>query len=99
MIDDVPDVISPIEAKPVYVQLSDGDKSMLMQAWRASIPNSISSLGCRVARTKQSFHTRRPIASFLVDWALDAPVFPEPPVPPKHPALPEPPVPPHRRKV
>ena len=42
MIDNVPDTISPVKAKPVYIQLPDGDKSMLMQAWRVSLPNSIS---------------------------------------------------------
>ena len=36
MIDNVPDTISPVKAKPVYIQLPDGDKTMLMQAWRVS---------------------------------------------------------------
>ena len=44
MIDNVPDTVSPVKAKPVYIQLPDGDKSMLMQAWRVSVPNSISSM-------------------------------------------------------
>jgi hypothetical protein len=30
---EVIDTVSPVKAKPVYIQLSDGDKSMLMQAW------------------------------------------------------------------
>ena len=42
MIDNVPDAVSPVKAKPVYIQLPDGDKSMLAQAWRVSVPNSIS---------------------------------------------------------
>jgi extracellular elastinolytic metalloproteinase len=44
MIDNVPDAVSPVKAKPVYIQLPDGDKTMLMQAWRVSVPNSISSM-------------------------------------------------------
>lgn len=44
MIDNVPDAVSPVKAKPVYIQLPDGDKSMLMQAWRVSVPNSISAM-------------------------------------------------------
>ena len=41
MIDNVPDAVSPVKAKPVYIQLPDGDKTMLMQAWRVSAPNSV----------------------------------------------------------
>ncbi len=44
MIDNVPDTVSPVKAKPVYIQLPDGDKTVLMQAWRVSSPNSISPL-------------------------------------------------------
>ena len=44
MIDNVPDTVSPVTAKPVYIQLPDGDKTMLTQAWRVSVPNSISSM-------------------------------------------------------
>jgi extracellular elastinolytic metalloproteinase len=44
MIDNVPDAVSPVKAKPVYIQLPDGDKTMLMQAWRVRVPNSISSM-------------------------------------------------------
>ena len=36
MINNVPDTVSPVKAKPVYIQLPDGDKSMLIQAWRVS---------------------------------------------------------------
>jgi extracellular elastinolytic metalloproteinase len=36
MIKNVPDTVSPVKAKPVYIQLPDGDKTMLMQAWRVS---------------------------------------------------------------
>lgn len=36
MINNVPDTVSPVKAKPVYIQLPDGDKTMLMQAWRVS---------------------------------------------------------------
>jgi extracellular elastinolytic metalloproteinase len=38
MIDNVPDAVSPVKAKPVYIQLPDGDKTMLTQAWRVSTP-------------------------------------------------------------
>jgi len=44
MIDNVPDAVSPVKAKPVYIQLPNGDKTMLMQAWRVSVPNFISSM-------------------------------------------------------
>jgi hypothetical protein len=40
-IDNVPDAVSPVQAKSVYIQLLDGDKTMLMQAWRVSAPNFI----------------------------------------------------------
>jgi extracellular elastinolytic metalloproteinase len=43
MINNVPDAVSPVKAKPVYIQLPDGDKTMLVQAWRVSTPNFISS--------------------------------------------------------
>lgn len=36
LIENVPDAISPVKAKPVYIQLPDGDKTMLIQAWRVS---------------------------------------------------------------
>jgi extracellular elastinolytic metalloproteinase len=36
IIDNVPDVVSPVKAKPVYYQLRDGDKATLVQAWLVS---------------------------------------------------------------
>jgi extracellular elastinolytic metalloproteinase len=42
MIDNVPDAVSPVKAKPVYIQLPNGDKTMLTQAWRVSFPNLVS---------------------------------------------------------
>ena len=36
-------VVPPMEAKPVYIQLLDGDKTKLVQAWRVSAPNFVSS--------------------------------------------------------
>ncbi|KAH9987993.1 hypothetical protein BJV77DRAFT_964619 [Russula vinacea] len=36
-IDNVPDAVSPVQAKSVYIQLPDGDKTMLMQAWRFEV--------------------------------------------------------------
>jgi extracellular elastinolytic metalloproteinase len=41
MINNVPDAVSPVKAKPIYIQLPDGDKTMLMQAWRVSAPNYV----------------------------------------------------------
>jgi extracellular elastinolytic metalloproteinase len=43
MIDNVPDATSPVKAKPVYIQLPDGDKTMLIQAWRVSVSTFVSS--------------------------------------------------------
>ena len=43
MIDNVPDAVAPVKTKPVYIQLPDGDKTVLIQAWRVSAHNSISS--------------------------------------------------------
>ena len=36
MINNVPDTVSPVKAKPVYIQLPNGDKTMLIQSWRVS---------------------------------------------------------------
>ncbi len=48
MINNVPDAVSPVKAKPVYIQLPDGDKTMLIQSWRVSeldlIPSQASDL-------------------------------------------------------
>ena len=69
--------ISPIKAKPIYIQLPGGDKTMLIQAWWVSLSNSISSISswfvpslrlrCMTTGMKQLFHhfcARCPIASF-----------------------------------
>jgi len=32
-----------VKTKPVYFQLPDGDKTMVVQAWRGSAPNFVSS--------------------------------------------------------
>jgi extracellular elastinolytic metalloproteinase len=42
MIDNVPDAVSPVKAKPIYFQLPDADKTVLVQAWLVSTPDSIS---------------------------------------------------------
>jgi len=42
MIDRVPGAVSPVKSKPVYLQLPDGDKTTLVQAWRVSALDSIS---------------------------------------------------------
>jgi extracellular elastinolytic metalloproteinase len=36
IIDNVPDAVSPVKAKPVYFQLPDGDETILVQAWLVS---------------------------------------------------------------
>jgi hypothetical protein len=41
--------VSPVKVKPIYMQPSDGDKSMLMQDWWVSVLNSISSTSERQA--------------------------------------------------
>ena len=41
MIENVPDAVSPVKAKPVYIQLPDGDETMLIQAWRVSALNFV----------------------------------------------------------
>lgn len=43
MIDNVPDAVSPVKTKPVYIQLPDGEKTILIQAWRVSAQSSNSS--------------------------------------------------------
>jgi extracellular elastinolytic metalloproteinase len=75
MIDNVPDAVSPVKAKPVYIQLPDGDKSMLMQAWRFEVEMQDNWYEAIISR--QAPHR---ILS-VVDWASDAPASPEPPVP------------------
>jgi extracellular elastinolytic metalloproteinase len=37
LIANVPDTVSPVKAKPVYIQVPDGDKTVLVQSWRVSI--------------------------------------------------------------
>ncbi|KAH9987985.1 Fungalysin metallopeptidase-domain-containing protein [Russula vinacea] len=72
MIDNVPDAVSPVKAKPVYIQLPDGDRTMLMQAWRFEVEMRDNWYEAVVSR--QAPHR---IFS-VVDWASDAPVPSEP---------------------
>jgi len=44
VIDNVPDAVTPVRTKPVYIQLPDGDKTTLVQAWRVSTSNPLSSI-------------------------------------------------------
>ena len=37
IIDNVPDAVAPVKAKPVYVQVPDGDKTSLMMSWRVCL--------------------------------------------------------------
>ncbi|KAI9447207.1 extracellular elastinolytic metallo proteinase [Lactarius psammicola] len=68
MINNVPDAVSPVKAKPVYIQLPDGDKTMLIQAWRFEVEMQDNWYEAIVSR--QVPHR---IIS-VVDWASDAPV-------------------------
>jgi len=36
LISNVPDAVSPVKAKPVYVQVPVGDKTVLVQSWRVN---------------------------------------------------------------
>lgn len=42
MIDNVPCALSPVKARPVYIQAPDGDKTMLVEGWHVSTSNSMS---------------------------------------------------------
>ncbi|KAI0288984.1 extracellular elastinolytic metallo proteinase [Russula brevipes] len=72
MIDNVPDAVSPVKAKPVYIQLPNGDKTILTQAWRFEVEMRDNWYEAVVSR-------RAPhrILS-VVDWASDSPVPSEP---------------------
>jgi extracellular elastinolytic metalloproteinase len=72
MINNVPDAVSPVKAKPVYIQLPDGDKSMLVQAWRFEVEMQDNWYEAIVSR--QAPHR---ILS-VVDWASDSPIPSEP---------------------
>ena len=41
IIDNVPNAISPVSARPVYIQLPESDKTFLMDAWKVSVLNYI----------------------------------------------------------
>lgn len=74
-INNVPDTVSPVKAKPVYIQLPDGDKITLMQAWRVSELDfhTVTTLSflcslrlrCRIIGMRLLFHAKLPIASSL----------------------------------
>jgi extracellular elastinolytic metalloproteinase len=72
MIDNVPDAVAPVKTKPVYIQLPDGDKTILIQAWRFEVEMRDNWYEAVVSR--QAPHR---ILS-VVDWASDAPVPSEP---------------------
>ncbi|KAH9021757.1 extracellular elastinolytic metallo proteinase [Lactarius hengduanensis] len=72
MIDNVPDSVSPVKAKPVYIQLPDGDKTMLIQAWRFEVEMQDNWYEAVVSH--QAPHR---ILS-VVDWTSDSPVPSEP---------------------
>jgi extracellular elastinolytic metalloproteinase len=88
MIDNVPDAVSPVKAKPVYIQLPDGDKTMLVQAWRVSAPFPFPVHFLRFLQFEvemqdnwyEAVVSRRAPHRILsvVDWASDAPAPNEP---------------------
>ncbi|KAI9439256.1 extracellular elastinolytic metallo proteinase [Lactarius indigo] len=72
MINNVPDTVSPVKAKPVYIQLPDGDKTTLIRAWRFEVEMQDNWYEAVISR--QIPHR---ILS-VVDWASDAPIPSEP---------------------
>ncbi|KAI9439259.1 extracellular elastinolytic metallo proteinase [Lactarius indigo] len=72
MINNVPDTVSPVKAKPVYIQLPDGDKTTLIRAWRFEVKMQDNWYEAVISR--QIPHR---ILS-VVDWASDAPTSSEP---------------------
>ncbi|KAH9174621.1 extracellular elastinolytic metallo proteinase [Lactarius sanguifluus] len=72
MINNVPDAVSPVKAKPVYIQLPDGDKTMLIQAWRFEVEMQDNWYEAVV-----SHQVPHRILS-VVDWTSDSPVPSEP---------------------
>ncbi|KAH9032534.1 extracellular elastinolytic metallo proteinase [Lactarius hengduanensis] len=72
MINNVPDTVSPVKAKPVYIQLPDGDKTMLIQAWRFEVEMQDNWYEAII-----SHQVPHRILS-VVDWASDAPIPSEP---------------------
>ncbi|KAH8981252.1 extracellular elastinolytic metallo proteinase [Lactarius akahatsu] len=72
MINNVPDSVSPVKAKPVYIQLPDGDKTMLIQAWRFEVEMQDNWYEAVV-----SHQVPHRILS-VVDWTSDSPVPSEP---------------------
>ncbi|KAI0028213.1 Fungalysin metallopeptidase-domain-containing protein [Vararia minispora EC-137] len=71
IIHDVPGAVSPVKAKPVYVQLPDGDKTTLMNAWRYEVEMADNWYEAVV-----SLQAPHRILS-VTDWASDAPVPPK----------------------
>ena len=89
MINNVPDTVAPVKTKPVYIQLPDGDKTMLMQAWRVSetcFDTVTTLLICLQFEVEMQDNWYEAIVSrqvphrifSVVDWASDSPIPSEP---------------------
>ncbi|KAI0051287.1 extracellular elastinolytic metallo proteinase [Auriscalpium vulgare] len=70
VIDNVPDTVNPVKAKPVYIQLPDGDKTKLVHAWRYEVEMEDNWYEAVV-----SVQYPHRILS-VVDWASDSPLAP-----------------------
>ncbi|KAI0315490.1 extracellular elastinolytic metallo proteinase [Amylostereum chailletii] len=68
LIHNVPDAVGPVKAKPVYIQLPDGDKTKLMHAWRYEVEMQDNWYEAVV-----SLQEPHRILS-VVDWASDSPM-------------------------
>ncbi|KAI0262120.1 Fungalysin metallopeptidase-domain-containing protein [Gloeopeniophorella convolvens] len=76
VIKNVPDAVSPVKARPVYIQLPDGDKTVLMHAWRFEVEMQDNWYEAVV-----SIQAPHRILS-VIDWASDSPLPSEPQHPP-----------------
>lgn len=68
IIANVPGAVNPVKAKPVYVQVADGDKTVLVNAWRYEVEMTDNWYEAVV-----SIEAPHRILS-VVDWASDSPM-------------------------
>lgn len=71
-IENVPDTVNPVKAKPVYIQIPNGDKTELAFSWRFEVE-----MEDNWYETAVSMREPHRILS-VVDWASDAPAPKEP---------------------
>lgn len=71
-IENVPDTVNPVKAKPVYIQIPQGDKTVLAYSWRFEVE-----MEDNWYETAVSMQEPHRILS-VVDWASDAPAPKEP---------------------